>query len=616
MFDKAFQLAIMIFSSLMIAQLFSRILFEKEFYRKVNFLLIFLASTLLMYKIEPRPFELAFSLITPPFRLEYLMTFTLAFTPFLIPLAVLLSRGETWLLSETVVRFLKRRRFRTVLNVTTIALVLSVLTSVAAISPLTSFYAIKIAQTPAELKELCKHYYIYIVFYKEYIWIASTETSIQKEEIKPLTLEVKTGFLSLFSKPKAVVDFIYTEGLADGKRVQILITDIDALQEIFPSSILLKKLNKKALVYVNSYTLINTTIRINGIEDEFKPSGLFNFTKVKISKDIAILTKNPSILIDIKVLKPEDILNLVDAGALKYVVIVAENAVDTSNLKKFIKLFSSEASYKGKATVYTPLVLQIDENNVMIYFTIGTYYMISGETRYLFFAALSIFLLLFSTILGTVYERSKEYSILACLGASPRTIYLVMFLEGAYLASLGGVLSMFIAYPIIKEGISAYYKSNLPSVFFLSLGTSYLATIASYLALRIKGIREVTPSRVVKYTAERKKTGGEFEVPIKIHDWNNFKRFLKEIEGKHVEPGIKILKVSEENGKLKALVACGIEREALYIFTFTHTGETVKIKVTGEKTWTAEHSRLYDLAVRSFRKLALMYTLKRKAETK
>ncbi len=612
MFDKAFQLAIMIFSSLMMAQLFSRTLFEKEFYRKVNFLLIFLVSVLLMYKIEPMPFELALSLIVPPFRLEYLMTFILAFIPFLIPLAILFSRGETWLLAEIVVRFLRRRRLRTLLNVMTVALVLSVLTSVAAISPLKSFYVMKIAQTPAELKELCKHHHVYILLYKEYTWIASTEASIQKEEMKSLTLEVKTGFLSLFSKPEAVIDFMYTEGLADGKKVQILITDTNTLQEIFPSNLILKKLNEKTLAYANSYTLINTTIKINSIDREFKPSGLFNLTEVKITRDIAILTKTPSILIDIKALKPEEILNLVDAGALKYVVVAVNHAVSKSNLEKFIKLFSSEASYQEKALVYTPLVLQIDENNVMMYFTIGTYYMFSGEIGYLFFAALSIFLLLFSTILGTVYERSKEYSILACLGATPSKIYLVMFLEGAYLASLGGVLSMFIAYPIIREGISAYYKSNLPSIFFLSLGTSYLATIASYLALRIKGIREVTPSRVIKYTAERKKTGGEFEVPIKIHDWSSFKHFLKEIEGKNVEPGIKVLKVSEENGNLKALVACGIDREALYMFTLIYSGESVKIRVAGERTWTAEHSRLYDLAVRSFRKLALRYSLKEK----
>ncbi|RLE81409.1 MAG: hypothetical protein DRJ52_04255 [Thermoprotei archaeon] len=606
MFDKAFQLSIMIFSSLMVAQLFSRLLFEKKFYRKSNFILLFLTLITTMYRLEPAPFDMALSLLTPPFRLEYLMTVIIAFLPFLIPVAILFIRGETWLLSETVVRFMKRRPLRTLLNIITITLLLSALVGVTSISPVKTVYSIKIAPSPPETLKKEK---LYILCYKKYFWKTTTEYSIQREEIEPITLELKVGFLSLFKTPVDTASFLWVKGYADSKEISILITSTEFLQKYLSEAVDLSK-NDSREVYV-SRNLSANKIVIPFTNTMLTPSGVFTIkSSIALSRELKIFDKRPDVIIDIEELSPLELLNLIDAGTTEYIIVATKEKIEASKLAKFIKKFSTEYTSGAQAVVETPLVYQVDSTGVIEYFTIGTYYSLTGELTYFSFSAIMIAVVLFSTILGSVYERSKEYSTISCLGASPRTIYFLMFLEGAYLASLSGSAALFTSLPFLKQVAALKSSSDISSAFFISLGVSYLSVIASYLALRLKGILAVTPSRTEKYTAERGKHGGEFEVPIKIHDWNNFKRFLKGIEGKHVEAGIKILKVTEENGKLKALVACGIEREALYIFTLTHLGESVKIEVAGEKTWTAEHSRLYDLAVRKFRKLALKYTLK------
>ena len=242
----------------------------------------------------------------------------------------------------------------------------------------------------------------------------------------------------------------------------------------------------------------------------------------------------------------------------------------------------------------------------------GTYSFVVGETAYTIPVISLVSLMLFSTLLGSVYERSKEYATIACLGATPQKIYLILFLEGSYIASVGGLLTIFLTYPLLKNNLIPLESTgkDLGTVLLFSLTFSYVAVVSAFLAIRLKGVLKVTPSGLEKIRVRYTKGGRVIEIPLKIHNIEYFKKYLRKLsERRNIRAGVKVLKVWDENGKNVMVIALGVDREVPYKAILEIRGNSVLVELKGLETWTADHTRMLNTAIREIRRLIIDFTI-------
>lgn len=151
-------------------------------------------------------------------------------------------------------------------------------------------------------------------------------------------------------------------------------------------------------------------------------------------------------------------------------------------------------------------------------------------------------LLLFTNSLGTVYERKSEIRIISAAGASPTRIRLIFLLEGTTLGTIGGILGYVVGYGISQVAgyaLPALVQQNLLTgspftiSFLAALGSSLLGCLLPSKA----SIKTVVPSgKLTKKASEIinvKKTLNEayLEIPMKLQpaDTRPFNDFLENL---------------------------------------------------------------------------------------
>ena len=129
-------------------------------------------------------------------------------------------------------------------------------------------------------------------------------------------------------------------------------------------------------------------------------------------------------------------------------------------------------------------------------------------------------LVIFTTMLGSLYERTREIAIYSSLGLSPLHVAGLFLAESITYALIGGVfgyLSGVIGINILL--LEGEFSSNLSfnlasSVVFITIGISFLATMAASIYPSLKAGRLVTPSLERRWKIPTKPVGDEWSIPL------------------------------------------------------------------------------------------------------
>ncbi|MEM2687159.1 MAG: FtsX-like permease family protein [Thermoproteota archaeon] len=136
-------------------------------------------------------------------------------------------------------------------------------------------------------------------------------------------------------------------------------------------------------------------------------------------------------------------------------------------------------------------------------------------------------LMIVTTLLGSLYERHGEYSTLSALGASPGHVSLLLLVEGLSYGLLGGALG-YVLSQFLQTYISTPVTLVKPYVFSSMLASLLVATLSSLVGSLIparKVILKVVPSRFMfKKIEEAKlfKDHAESVIPLRIVDDVNY----------------------------------------------------------------------------------------------
>jgi len=154
-------------------------------------------------------------------------------------------------------------------------------------------------------------------------------------------------------------------------------------------------------------------------------------------------------------------------------------------------------------------------------------------------------LICLTTLLAAVYERTREIGTLSALGAAPRSISFSFLIEAVTIGTLGSILGYV---PGIVANIILYRAGFLPPGFYPNVSSKYviyttlgmiLISIVSVIYPAIKAAKAVTPSLERAWRIPTKPRGDEWSIPLPF----NFKD-KREVIG--------VLKFLEEYLKVKA----------------------------------------------------------------
>ncbi|MEM2089364.1 MAG: FtsX-like permease family protein, partial [Thermoproteota archaeon] len=130
-------------------------------------------------------------------------------------------------------------------------------------------------------------------------------------------------------------------------------------------------------------------------------------------------------------------------------------------------------------------------------------------------------LMIITALLGSLYERQKEYSTITALGASPGRVSLLLFVEGLSYGLTGGVLGY-----VLSQFLQAYFSNPVtpvqPYVFSSMLASFLVALVSSIIGSLIPARRvilKVVPSKsLFKKIEEVKlfKNHAEAMIPLRI----------------------------------------------------------------------------------------------------
>ncbi|MBO3840132.1 MAG: FtsX-like permease family protein [Thermoproteota archaeon] len=130
-------------------------------------------------------------------------------------------------------------------------------------------------------------------------------------------------------------------------------------------------------------------------------------------------------------------------------------------------------------------------------------------------------LMIVIALLGSLYERQREYSTISALGASPGRVSLLMFVEGLSYGLIGGVLGY-----VLSQFLQAYVSnpvSPIQQYTFSSMLASFIIAIASSIVGSLiparKVILKVVPSRFLFKKIEEVKLfedHAEATIPLRI----------------------------------------------------------------------------------------------------
>ena len=165
-------------------------------------------------------------------------------------------------------------------------------------------------------------------------------------------------------------------------------------------------------------------------------------------------------------------------------------------------------------------------------------------------------LVIFTTVLGSIYERMREITIYSSVGLSPLHVTSMFFAESVTHALIGGVIGYLVgvvgidimmAVGEIPPGLSLNLSS---SAVFLAIGVSFLATMAATIYPAFKVSRLVTPSLERKWRIKTKPMGDEWFIPLPFYantleETRGIMVYVKEFMDIHLNPDIGIFWVKE-----------------------------------------------------------------------
>ncbi len=620
MISEAIYLSLSLFISLSCAQLLSQLLSENPRIRKIIFILFLAISLTLFYRNNPKAFIAFTSIVTQAiipsaYSATFLVSFLIFFVPFLIPLIILFGRSEVWLLAETVVRFFRSRPLRSFLNIITLFLVTSATISIIAIRPSTSIF--EMSYTPSlQVREN-----IAILYYKNFKWVTVSLGEalgyVLEEENLNVPLDLRYDFIELLYT-NSVCDFIFAKLQLKRGVYTLLFTNITFL------------VNELGLRLPVGHVLVSESIAhevkigefifIKAINSHLKVDGVFTDDALEPLIKMEIIEYTPDIIIDISCFSEVQFLNLYNLGQEKVVVVkpTLPYYKVRSNIIEFVLTNYYEESGR-KPYVISPQVIFIERNYGYKIFTLGTYVFLQGDVGYLIITLVFIFLVIFSSLLSSIYERSKEYSIMSCVGASPRIIFIVLLLEGIYLASISSLLTLIFAYPLLNFAKTIglgeeLITGDILSSFILAVGTNYVGSILAFLAIRFRAIKKVTPSGVERIKVKRiSKHEALVEVPIRLNiaEKEDFIKYLLEAEKiVRVLPGLSIHRVRRISENIVQMdVSYGIEREASYVVRLEVLERKINLRLRSFGPWSAEHTKYLNDVIRALRKFILSYRI-------
>jgi ABC-type lipoprotein release transport system permease subunit len=141
-------------------------------------------------------------------------------------------------------------------------------------------------------------------------------------------------------------------------------------------------------------------------------------------------------------------------------------------------------------------------------------------------------LMIVIALLGSLYERQKEYSTISALGASPGRVSLLMFVEGLSYGLIGGVLGY-----VLSQFLQVYVSNPVspirPYTFSSMLASFIIAIVSSIIGSLIPARRvilKVVPSRFLFKKIEEAKLfedRAEAMIPLRIiGDANDFLTYV------------------------------------------------------------------------------------------
>jgi len=266
------------------------------------------------------------------------------------------------------------------------------------------------------------------------------------------------------------------------------------------------------------------------------------------------------------------------------------------------KIVATELADKLAMNVY----LAID-NSTFVYRK-GALYSTRGSDVVIIPLIIGVFTLT-STIMGVVYERTREMSIFSSIGMNPSHIVGIFLAENLIIAILGAVMGYLVGIFIIYlgvplGGVGTMILPNYSSSYVLiSVGISIAATISACLYPLYKSSRLVTPSLERKWKLPAPK-GNNWQIPMPFACESDTEvlgvfEYLKEYLNQYRDERMGTFMVRE--GKL----SLGLEEGARYIdFVFNVSLAPYEQGVTQEALVRAKWShriRAYNFELRLIR---------------
>ena len=177
------------------------------------------------------------------------------------------------------------------------------------------------------------------------------------------------------------------------------------------------------------------------------------------------------------------------------------------------------SSARALADTFPGLFMRVGVNGTIISFFSGEVTYFSGWQMLIVLLAIAAFSMT-NVLVGSIYERTREISILATLGLSPMHISLMFISESSIYAVLGSLLGYVLGLftnGLIREFnlLPATETLNIASSWILtSIAVSIAATFLATLYPALKVHRLVTPSLERAWKIPTKPKGDEWEIPL------------------------------------------------------------------------------------------------------
>jgi len=229
----------------------------------------------------------------------------------------------------------------------------------------------------------------------------------------------------------------------------------------------------------------------------------------------------------------------------------------------------------------------------------------SGTPEFIVILAISS-LTIATVLLGSIYEKRKEYSTMTSLGASPGHIALILLIEGFTYGIIGGASGYLLA-SVLETAFhssTAIATSQAVGQIVVCFAVAIVPSIIGSLVPARKAILYVVPSRSMMVKGEEiriKEDHVEAELPLRIlGDEELFAEYVKNLAGKHppIEWGPLYMSAEEhrQNGELdylELLVSFKGKRSALYkVRIYPQKGRKANLRIeayAAKGAWGVEH---------------------------